>query len=532
MCWEELSWDEIVFDLLPPIVQQERLPLFLETHARLLFSRDCWINSDADARPSEEHARNAGTDAGQKRAILGCDVAGELNSNGQMQYVFLERDLSVTWKIPQDGHVVYIAANTDLSFSQDLGSWHNESEGLVLVLGPRCACYSADGCALKLLLTNANGTILDHQDKTVFFERWEWTGGRTPIDEESAVLEDFASTLHKSLRTPARSDVAWSMETHLLPHPTPATAHCSVAPRDKQGGRPDVVWETRPADYKTWLRELDDGIVRGQKFSADNSSCAPLCVSPPCSALRQQGIPVIVVAVPSNAENGTAWQRYAALSAGSTHGDGVSQSVGILAALCFTQVTAWPRRSAAGLDLAGMERAGVLSEQGHKHLYRHATMHSLKLSDVEAIGRGAVEVLMAVQHGLEEGQEHFLVAWGQGWQPAGTPDEIRRRIAAAGDELPASADMLFLGFKGETCSHLEYASSHPSLVRVAKPLQVLVALFTRRGAQRLLQQAWPVTHRFEVVIAKCIALSLLEAYAVVPPLFSPVAGSVCKEIAP
>lgn len=196
------------------------------------------------------------------------------------------------------------------------------------------------------------------------------------------------------------------------------------------------------------------------------------------------------------------------------------------------QVHVWEERPPMEGGLDWMVRKGSMSEREKQAFLKDSFLLGFDMADAIAM------VLSAVRRGVEVQYDMFVVAWDGGWIPAGSAEEVNRRVAAAVAELPASADALFLGFKGETCSHLKYSSLHPSIAKAAKPSQATVMLLTAKGARHLLRVCWPVHHRLEVMIAKAIALTELDAYVMVPPAFAPAADrsgkfrtfSVCKEI--
>eukprot|EP00961_Rhodomonas_salina_P084526 1135542-Rhodomonas_salina.1 len=66
--------------------------------------------------------------------------------------------------------------------SQDVGSWHNESAGLFLVVGRRSVCWQAASCELLLFFIAHDGTILGYQRRHIFLRPWR--GARKPGDAE------------------------------------------------------------------------------------------------------------------------------------------------------------------------------------------------------------------------------------------------------------------------------------------------------------------------------------------------------------
>jgi hypothetical protein len=103
---------------------------------------------------------------------------------------------------------------------------------------------------------------------------------------------------------------------------------------------------------------------------------------------------------------------------------------------------------------------------------------------------------------------------------ADSPSEVKRRIRDALDQLPASADMLYLEASWDTCKNHAFNPHRPALVRAVRPSGSAAIFFTRKGRlkvrQMLASQPW---HWIDLMYAAAINAGALEAYMTMPPCF-------------
>jgi hypothetical protein len=103
---------------------------------------------------------------------------------------------------------------------------------------------------------------------------------------------------------------------------------------------------------------------------------------------------------------------------------------------------------------------------------------------------------------------------------ADSPSEVKRRIRDALDQLPASADMLYLEASWDTCKNHAFNPHRPALVRAVRPSGSAAIFFTCKGRlkvrQMLASQPW---HWIDLMYAAAINAGALEAYMTMPPCF-------------
>ncbi len=89
--------------------------------------------------------------------------------------------------------------------------------------------------------------------------------------------------------------------------------------------------------------------------------------------------------------------------------------------------------------------------------------------------------------------------------------EVAAAILRAVEQLPPTADMLYLEACHESCSKLAYSRARPALARARYPSCAAAVLFTRRGARRVLGGALPVWDLIDVMYPSLIKRGALEA---------------------
>ena len=128
---------------------------------------------------------------------------------------------------------------------------------------------------------------------------------------------------------------------------------------------------------------------------------------------------------------------------------------------------------------------------------------------------------------------------------------LRRRLQETLRLLPPSADMLYLEYCFETCSHLRYpppqaradgyaghypdgyerhyasASGRAGIARAYAPSCCAAVYFTARGARRVAALILPAFDVIDRMYQYLVHAGLLEAYVAVPPLFYQVGCGVC-----
>ena len=90
------------------------------------------------------------------------------------------------------------------------------------------------------------------------------------------------------------------------------------------------------------------------------------------------------------------------------------------------------------------------------------------------------------------------------------PANVAAIILQAVEQLPPTADMLYLEMCHETCSRLSYSPSRPNLMRASNPSCAAAILFTRRGARRVLRGALPIWDVIDVMYPALIEAAALE----------------------
>jgi hypothetical protein len=89
--------------------------------------------------------------------------------------------------------------------------------------------------------------------------------------------------------------------------------------------------------------------------------------------------------------------------------------------------------------------------------------------------------------------------------------DVTAAILRAVEQLPPTADMLYLEACHESCGMLAYSPARPALARARHPSCAAAVLFTRRGARRALGGALPVWDVIDVMYPSLIERGALEA---------------------
>jgi hypothetical protein len=98
------------------------------------------------------------------------------------------------------------------------------------------------------------------------------------------------------------------------------------------------------------------------------------------------------------------------------------------------------------------------------------------------------------------------------------------------NQVPVTADMLYLEFCFETCQQLRYSHRHsnrhsdrycatPLLARAYAPSCSAAILFTAKGAARIAELTLPVFDVIDRMYQSLIVSGLVEAYVATPPIF-------------
>lgn len=103
---------------------------------------------------------------------------------------------------------------------------------------------------------------------------------------------------------------------------------------------------------------------------------------------------------------------------------------------------------------------------------------------------------------------------------ASSPREVNCRVKQAIQQLPPTADMLYLEACHEDCSSLRHAGSkRPNLVKAHAPYCSAGIIFTRKGARQMIQLLTPVRGIIDGIYSESIGGGLIEAYIASPLAF-------------
>jgi hypothetical protein len=98
--------------------------------------------------------------------------------------------------------------------------------------------------------------------------------------------------------------------------------------------------------------------------------------------------------------------------------------------------------------------------------------------------------LGAIELALARGHESFIVLEDD-VMLGGSVATVRRRLAAAVADLPASADMLYLEACFEDCPNVRFAAGHLHIAKAHRPLCAAAILLTAKGARKVLAHGKP-----------------------------------------
>eukprot|EP00960_Hanusia_phi_P011272 329611-Hanusia_phi.AAC.1 len=101
----------------------------------------------------------------------------------------------------------------------------------------------------------------------------------------------------------------------------------------------------------------------------------------------------------------------------------------------------------------------------------------------------------------------------------GDISSLNHRIKAALDELPSSADMLYLEYCYERCALHCSVSSYVHISRAYRPRCTGAVLFTAKGARKVLHLCKPVFGAIDNMLPILIERGHLEAYLLNVPAF-------------
>jgi len=183
-----------------------------------------------------------------------------------------------------------------------------------------------------------------------------------------------------------------------------------------------------------------------------------------------------------------------------------------LTALGFIDVTFPATTSAKNLDLhARLEwlSSGLLHPTG--------SLSALKEKHANYIAN-ALDQLGTIHSALNAGHEMFAI-FEDDLVPAASYAEANRRIKAALDTLPDTADMLYLEYCNEDCSKVAYSYCHTHVVRAHAPCGTAAIVFTQKGARKIVERCLPVWGFIDGMYRSLIHQGTLEAYLAHPVAF-------------
>jgi hypothetical protein len=182
----------------------------------------------------------------------------------------------------------------------------------------------------------------------------------------------------------------------------------------------------------------------------------------------------------------------------------------LLRSLGFANLT-FPRTTrASDLNLPALLKRGEISPQAILRTSEYSGAVSLRCYLALA-----TDYIRVVAEAADSGAR-LLAVFEDDLTAGACPEVVNRRIAAAIETLPPTADLLFLEACFEYCWRLRYSKGRPGLALAQKPSCSGAVIFTAKGMRNFLMYSRPVFSGVDVMLPELVWKVMVEAFLALP----------------
>jgi hypothetical protein len=191
-----------------------------------------------------------------------------------------------------------------------------------------------------------------------------------------------------------------------------------------------------------------------------------------------------------------------------------AQTEHVLGSAGFREIHFVPFVGAHEVNVTDMILKGQISSESVEVISDSEWVGPHRLHQVLSLIRNHVEALsMGVQ-----GNYRMFGVFEDDLMLVAAPHDVSERIAAAVDELPGSADTLYLEYCFETCSENQFELGYRHIAKATRPQCAAAILFTQQGGKKALRMINSKFLALDNMYGELIRHGLLEAYLMAPPV--------------